>query len=161
MIFKTLVIGKRRLEDYKPLPEANNNSPYKGMVWCVVAKGVNNDELDSALNNLCSSSSGNGTCDALSPGKECYEPVSEILHASYAFSSYWAKFWSHGATCYFDGLAEQTTVDPSKFSFSAINGMEDVLYLCAQGINSIYPYVHSKRLISPLDFLFRFFTFDI
>ncbi|BBG93430.1 O-Glycosyl hydrolases family 17 protein [Prunus dulcis] len=83
------------------------------MVWCVVAKGVNNDELDSALNNLCSSSAGNGTCDALSPGKECHEPVSEILHASYAFSSYWAKFRSHGATCYFNGLAEQTTVDPS------------------------------------------------
>ncbi|CAB4263177.1 unnamed protein product [Prunus armeniaca] len=120
--------GKRRLEDYEPLPEANNNSPYKGSVWCVVAKGVNNDELGSALTNLCNSGAGNGTCDALSPGKECYEPVSEILHASYAFSSYWAKFRSHGATCYFNGLAEQTTVDPSKFSFSAIDGTEDVLY---------------------------------
>ncbi|KAH0992528.1 hypothetical protein GBA52_004011 [Prunus armeniaca] len=112
-IYDIDLTGKLLKYDYEPLPEANNNSPYKGSVWCVVAKGVNNDELGSALNNLCNSSAGNGTCDALSPGKECYEPVSEILHANYAFSSYWAKFRGHGATCYFNGLAEQTTVDPS------------------------------------------------
>ena len=113
------IVGKRPLEDYEPLPEEQNNRPYKGAVWCVVAKGVsvNDEELGSAVNNACIAGNANGTCDALSPGKECYEPVSLTWHASYAFSSYWAKFRSQGATCHFNGLAEQSSLDPSKFVF--------------------------------------------
>lgn len=120
------IAGKRPLEDYEPLPEEQNNRPYKGAVWCVVAKGVsvNDEELGSAVNDACIAGNASGTCYALSPGKECYEPVSLTWHASYAFSSYWAKFRSEGATCHFNGLAEQTSLDPSKFFFcSSPKGM--------------------------------------
>ncbi|KAF2298116.1 hypothetical protein GH714_015125 [Hevea brasiliensis] len=34
----------------------------------------------------------------------------------YAFSSYWAQFRSQGANCHFNGLAEQTTTNPSRGS---------------------------------------------
>ncbi|KAM1036737.1 hypothetical protein ACFX2C_031627 [Malus domestica] len=114
-IYDVDLTGKRPLEDYEPLPEEQNNRPYKGVVWCVLAKGVsvNDEELGSAVNNACIAGNASGTCDALSPGKECYEPVSLTWHASYAFSSYWAKFRSQGATCHFNGLAEQTSLDPS------------------------------------------------
>ena len=97
------------------LPEPENNRPYQGNIWCVVASGVNLLELGSALRYACGE--GNGTCDALEPGKECYEPVSLTAHASYAFSSYWAKFRNTGATCFFNGFAVQTTRDPSKIFF--------------------------------------------
>nr|AYP70319.1 beta-glucosidase 6 [Actinidia deliciosa] len=93
------------------LPEPENNRPYQGNIWCVAASGVNLLELDSALRYACGE--GNGTCDALEPGKECYEPVSLTAHASYAFSSFWAKFRDTGATCFFNGFAVQTTRDPS------------------------------------------------
>ncbi|MCD9638854.1 hypothetical protein HAX54_023014 [Datura stramonium] len=55
----------------------------------------------------------NGTCDELVPGSSCYQPVSIVSHANYAFSSYWAKFRENGETCHFNGLAVQTTIDPS------------------------------------------------
>uniref|UniRef100_A0A2N9E942 glucan endo-1,3-beta-D-glucosidase n=1 Tax=Fagus sylvatica TaxID=28930 RepID=A0A2N9E942_FAGSY len=102
--------GKRALSDYPPLPAADNNSPYRGEVWCVVRRGVDLMELGSALAYACGDV--NGTCEALVPGRECYEPVSVTWHASYAFSSYWARFRSSGATCYFNGLAEETTRNP-------------------------------------------------
>ncbi|GAV58989.1 Glyco_hydro_17 domain-containing protein/X8 domain-containing protein [Cephalotus follicularis] len=105
--------GKRLVQDYPPLPVVENNKPYRGKVWCVVAGGANMMELDTALAYACSQ--GNETCAALVPGKECYEPLSVFWHASYAFSSYWAQFRRHGATCYFNGLAAQTTSNPSKF----------------------------------------------
>ncbi|KAK6138593.1 hypothetical protein DH2020_027671 [Rehmannia glutinosa] len=90
----------------------NNNKPYKGKIWCVVASDASLAELEPALDFACRQ--GNGTCDELAPGKGCYEPVSVVDHASYAFSSYWAKFRSDGASCYFNGLAVQTITDPSK-----------------------------------------------
>lgn len=109
--------GKRPLSEYAPLPAANNNAPYGGKVWCVVARGANSLELGAALGFACGE--GNGTCDALAPGRECYEPVSVFWHASYAFSSYWARFRSsRGATCNFNGLAQQTTKNPSELIFS-------------------------------------------
>lgn len=105
-------------DDQLPMPQ--NNKPYQGKIWCVVASEVNPEQLVSALIYACSQ--GNGTCDALMPGKECYEPFSLLSHASYAFSSYWAKFRSLGANCYFNGLAVQTTEDPSKcFNFLCVN----------------------------------------
>lgn len=110
--------GKRPDDDYKPLPAATNNKPYKGKIWCVVAKGANVSALGSAVKYACSQ--GNGTCETLRPGGECYEPVSLVSHASYAFSSYWVQFRSSGGTCFFDGLAAQTTKDPSKLVSSFV-----------------------------------------
>ncbi|KAF6166370.1 hypothetical protein GIB67_034921 [Kingdonia uniflora] len=106
--------GKQLEYDYKSLPAPTNNKPYKGKIWCVVNNEViksNTSELRSAIDYACGQ--GNGTCDALQPGKECRKVVSLELRASYVFSSYWAKFRSVGGTCYFNGLAVQTTTDPN------------------------------------------------
>ncbi|GLT60987.1 hypothetical protein SLA2020_337240 [Shorea laevis] len=109
-IYDIDLTGDRQLSDYDPLPPAENNEPYRGELWCVVAEGANLMELRSALNFACSQ--GNETCAALTPGRECYQPVSVIRHASYAFSSYWAQLRSQGASCYFNGAAVQTTNNP-------------------------------------------------
>ncbi|KAK6926610.1 Glycoside hydrolase family 17 [Dillenia turbinata] len=104
--------GKTPETVYGPLPKPQNNKPYKGKIWCVVAKGANLTELPSALKEVCMH--GNRLCDPIRPGRECYKPVSIVQHASYAFSSYWAQFRGNGGYCFFNGLAVQTTKDPSK-----------------------------------------------
>ncbi|PKI67362.1 hypothetical protein CRG98_012232 [Punica granatum] len=96
---------------YKPLPKPTNNEPYKGKIWCVVAKRANGTAVGAAMSYACSQ--GNKTCDSIQKGKECYRPNSLVRHASYAFSSYWAQFKKLGGSCYFDGLATQTIKDPS------------------------------------------------
>ncbi|KAJ7979163.1 Glucan endo-1,3-beta-glucosidase-like protein [Quillaja saponaria] len=113
-IYEIDLTGKRSVSDYATFPAAQNNVPYKGEVWCVATKDADVTELSAALTFACNE--GDGACDALGPGNECYQPVSVNWHAGYAFSSYWAKFRGHGATCYFNGLAEQTTKNPSGFS---------------------------------------------
>ncbi|KAE9622137.1 putative glucan endo-1,3-beta-D-glucosidase [Lupinus albus] len=87
-----------------------NNSTRKR--WCVVANGANVKLVANALSYACAQ--GNGICDLIQPGKKCYKPNSVLWAASYAFSSYWAQFKKTGGTCYFNGLATQTSKDPSK-----------------------------------------------
>ncbi|CAL5347778.1 unnamed protein product [Camellia sinensis] len=107
-----LDLRRNRVESgSRRLPEPENNTPYRGKIWCVAAEGADEAELESAIMNACGE--GNERCEALDPGRECYEPVLVTAHASYAFSSYWAKFRNTSASCYFNGLAIQTTVDPS------------------------------------------------
>lgn len=113
-IYEIDLTGKRELSDYKALPEPSNNEKYRGEVWCVAANGSDLNELGRALKFACSEAS--DTCEALNVGGECYEPVSVFWHASYAFSAYWAQFRNSGGSCYFDGLAQLTTVSPSKSS---------------------------------------------
>ncbi|XP_073136368.1 probable glucan endo-1,3-beta-glucosidase A6 isoform X2 [Henckelia pumila] len=111
-IYEIDLTGKHPENERTGLSSApSNNNPYKGKIWCVVASQMNITNLETALDFACSQ--GNGTCDALAPGKACYEPVSVTAHASFAFSSYWSKFRSSGASCYFNGLAVQTITDPS------------------------------------------------
>ncbi|PKA60933.1 putative glucan endo-1,3-beta-glucosidase A6 [Apostasia shenzhenica] len=106
--------GRRPASDYPPLPPATNNQPYTGKLWCVVdgAGGVNETALAAALTFTCGQ--GNGTCEAIGIGGACFEPNTVTAHANYAFNSYWQQFRSTGGTCYFGGLAVQTTHDPSK-----------------------------------------------
>ncbi|KAJ9173877.1 hypothetical protein P3X46_016969 [Hevea brasiliensis] len=111
-IYDIDLTGNHLQSEYGPLPKPNNNDPYKEKLWCIAARGADLMELDRALEYACSQ--GNGTCDALDPGRECYEPISVTWHSSYAFSSYWAQFRSQGANCHFNGLAEQTTTNPSE-----------------------------------------------
>lgn len=110
-VYEIDLSGQRPNNQYRPLPLPSNNQPYKGNLWCVVASGANTTNLARALDFACSQ--GAGICAALSPLEPCYQPVSVVAHANYAFSSYWAKFRNTGATCYFNGLAVQTTIDPS------------------------------------------------
>ncbi|XP_022979803.1 probable glucan endo-1,3-beta-glucosidase A6 [Cucurbita maxima] len=106
--------GKKPSVDYDPLPVVENNVPFRGRLWCVAARGVDPMELQAAITEVCGG--GDGSCEVLWPGRECYEPVSVYWHASYAFSSYWSKFRSQGASCHFNGLAQETTIDPSNGS---------------------------------------------
>uniref|UniRef100_A0A0D9XFB9 glucan endo-1,3-beta-D-glucosidase n=1 Tax=Leersia perrieri TaxID=77586 RepID=A0A0D9XFB9_9ORYZ len=109
--------GARPLESYPPLPAPENDTPYKGPVWCVLAAAaggerINETAVGAAVAYACGQ--GNGTCDAIQPGGECFRPNTTAAHASYAFNSYWQHLRKTGATCYFNNLAEETTKDPSK-----------------------------------------------
>jgi Glycosyl hydrolases family 17/X8 domain len=113
-VYQVDLSGRRPLESYPPLPLPNNNSPYKGPIWCVFAggKNVNATELNGALQYACTQR--NGTCNAIQPGGKCYRPNSLVVHANWAFNLYWQQFRKSGATCYFNGFATETTKDPSK-----------------------------------------------
>ncbi|KAK6772844.1 hypothetical protein RDI58_028082 [Solanum bulbocastanum] len=103
--------GQTLDSEFIDLPQPTNNGPFHGKLWCVVTNDTMNEmDLGQALEFACRR---NGTCDDISPGKSCYQPVSIVSHANYAFSSYWAKYKEDGETCYFNGLAVQTNVDPS------------------------------------------------
>ncbi|KAJ4955085.1 hypothetical protein NE237_011868 [Protea cynaroides] len=110
-VYQIDLSGETPDHEYQALPPPTNNEPYKGKIWCVVVKGANVTALGGAVKYACSQS--NRTCDAIAPTGNCYEPVSIVSHASYAFDSYWVQFRSSGGTCYFSGLATQTTKDPS------------------------------------------------
>ncbi|XP_015696666.2 probable glucan endo-1,3-beta-glucosidase A6 [Oryza brachyantha] len=106
--------GARPLWSYPPLPPPENDTPYKGPVWCVLAdRGgkLNLTAVGDALAYACGQ--GNGTCATIQPGRECFQPNTTAAHASYAFNSYWQQLRKNGATCYFNNLAEETTKDPS------------------------------------------------
>ncbi|XP_071687652.1 probable glucan endo-1,3-beta-glucosidase A6 [Rutidosis leptorrhynchoides] len=104
-------LSGKTLEYPMKLPEPTNNVPYKGKIWCMVARGANTTALGGALSYACGQ--GNGTCDSIRPGGKCFKPESLVWHANYAFSSYWAQFRKFGGSCYFNGLAVQTAKDPS------------------------------------------------
>ncbi|XP_018844180.2 probable glucan endo-1,3-beta-glucosidase A6 [Juglans regia] len=110
-VYEMDLSGETPESEYKPLPKPTNNELYKGKIWCMVAKGANKSEVESALSYACSQ--GNKTCDPIQPRGRCYKPDSLFWHASYAFSSYWAQFKKVGGSCYFNGLATQTIKDPS------------------------------------------------
>ncbi|KAL5562174.1 hypothetical protein UlMin_031921 [Ulmus minor] len=110
-VYQIDLSGETPESEFKALPPATNNSPFKGKIWCVVAKGANKTDLGSALSYACSQ--GNKTCNPVRPGGRCFYPNSLIRHASFAFSSYWAQFRKTGGSCYFNGLATQTSMDPS------------------------------------------------
>lgn len=101
--------GRTPDSDYPALP----NPPSNRKLWCVVAKNANKTALAGALAYACGQ--GNRTCDPIQPGGKCYKPDSLIVHAGYAFSSYWAQMWKAGGTCSFNGLAVMTSKDPSKY----------------------------------------------
>ncbi|KAL5709472.1 hypothetical protein ACHQM5_020156 [Ranunculus cassubicifolius] len=97
----------------KSLPPPTNNLPYKGKIWCVVAKGMekNSSEIEAALKYTCGAMK--GICDAIQPGKVCYRKGDLVELASYAFNAYWVKTRSMLGGCYFNGLAVETVKDPS------------------------------------------------
>ncbi|XP_077228861.1 putative glucan endo-1,3-beta-glucosidase A6 [Tasmannia lanceolata] len=110
-VYEIDLTGKMPDTGYSQLPVPTNNEPYKGKIWCVASASGNGTALGDALTYACGQ--GNSTCEAIQPGKECYQPNSLSAHASYAFNSYWQQFRNVGGNCYFSGLAVQTTRDPS------------------------------------------------
>lgn len=108
--------------EFPALPKPKNS----GRLWCVVAEGANKTALAGAVSYACSQ--GNGTCDAIQPGRKCYKPNSIVKHASYAFDAYWTQFWRVGATCSFNGLAVMTSKDPSKFMCTYLYQLKSTVY---------------------------------
>ncbi|KAG9446037.1 hypothetical protein H6P81_012165 [Aristolochia fimbriata] len=114
-VYEVDLTGEKPESEYAPLPPATNDEPYRGKIWCVAAEGAEKKTaaVEAAVEYACGQ--GNGTCDAIRPGGECYRKGRESAawKASYAFNSYWHQFRSVGGTCYFGGLAVQTTKDLS------------------------------------------------
>nr|CAD1839125.1 unnamed protein product [Ananas comosus var. bracteatus] len=54
-VYEVDLTGRRPTATYPPLPPAQNNTPYKGRIWCVVAGGrkTNATELGSAVSYAC------------------------------------------------------------------------------------------------------------
>ncbi|CAN8258073.1 unnamed protein product [Cochlearia groenlandica] len=98
------IFGSGSLKRVGPITETTTNEVYKGNIWCVVAKGANWTQLGDALSYAC---------EPIQTGGPCYKPDLTVLHASNAFSSYWASFRKTGGTCSFNGLATQTIKDSS------------------------------------------------
>ncbi|XP_026392878.1 glucan endo-1,3-beta-glucosidase 4-like [Papaver somniferum] len=82
-----------------------------GQQWCIVDRQASNETIQGALNWACSQ--GDDICLNIQEGKPCYLPNTLEDHASYAFNSYYQKFKSQGATCYFNGAAMANEEDPS------------------------------------------------
>ncbi|PHT33017.1 putative glucan endo-1,3-beta-glucosidase A6 [Capsicum baccatum] len=121
-IYDIDLTGQAPEVEFTTLPQPTNNEPFHGRLWCVTKDNVNEVDLGQVLEFVCRR---NGTCDEIYPGKSCYQPVSIVSHANYAFSSYWAKFREEGEKCYFNGLADQTTIDPNPNA--AANSLEPLL----------------------------------
>ncbi|KAI3969508.1 hypothetical protein MKX01_020069 [Papaver californicum] len=82
-----------------------------GQQWCIADRQASNVTLQGALNWACTQ--GDDICLNIQEGKTCHLPNTLEDHASYAFNSYYQKFKSQGATCYFNGAAMANEEDPS------------------------------------------------
>ncbi|KAL6642977.1 hypothetical protein ACP70R_021158 [Stipagrostis hirtigluma subsp. patula] len=116
-VYEVDLTGRRPPASYPPLPPpALNDRPYPGKLWCVVrtdGKGaVNETALKEQVAAACAAEDAAGLCDPVRPGGECHLPDTVAAHASYVFSAYWNRFSEDYGSCYFGGLAVETTVDP-------------------------------------------------
>jgi exo-beta-1,3-glucanase (GH17 family) len=82
-------------------------------VFCVAKDGADNDKLQNGLSWACGQ--GGANCAPIQQGQRCYLPNNVKSHASYAYNDYYQKNQGVGGTCDFDGTAEISTQDPSKF----------------------------------------------
>ncbi|KAK2985690.1 hypothetical protein RJ640_011918 [Escallonia rubra] len=79
--------------------------------WCIADEQTADADLQVALDWACGKGSAN--CSMIQVNQPCYLPNTVRDHASYAFNSYYQKFKHKGATCYFNGAAITTELDPS------------------------------------------------
>ncbi|OMO76956.1 hypothetical protein CCACVL1_15276 [Corchorus capsularis] len=79
--------------------------------WCIADKQTPDEELKKALDWACGK--GGADCSKLQVNQPCYHPNTIRDHASYAFNSYYHKFKTKGATCYFNSAAMITDLDPT------------------------------------------------
>ncbi|XP_020694417.1 PLASMODESMATA CALLOSE-BINDING PROTEIN 5 [Dendrobium catenatum] len=79
--------------------------------WCIADEQTPDDVLQEALDWACGP--GGADCTLIQPKKPCFLPNNMKNHASYAFNSYWQKFKNKGGSCYFNGAAMVTDLDPS------------------------------------------------
>ncbi|KAF0898164.1 hypothetical protein E2562_001811 [Oryza meyeriana var. granulata] len=123
-VYEVDLTGRRPAASYPPLPLPPASDQDGTPVWCVLAggKAVNETAVAAAVEYACQQ--GSGTCAAIQAGGECHQPDMLDAHASYAFNAYWQQFRKAGGTCYFNGLAEKTTKDPSHGSCKFISSLD-------------------------------------
>ncbi|OIV93346.1 hypothetical protein TanjilG_23282 [Lupinus angustifolius] len=81
---------------------------HSSAIYCLSKDGVDDDELQKALDYAC----GFGAdCGPIQPNEPCYEPNTVKEHCNYAFNSYYLNMQSVGGTCDFAGSAT-TTLTP-------------------------------------------------
>ncbi|XP_043689638.1 glucan endo-1,3-beta-glucosidase 4-like [Telopea speciosissima] len=79
--------------------------------WCIADEQTPDNELQKAIDWACGK--GGADCSKIQPKQPCYLPNNLKDHASYAFNSYYQKFKNKGGSCYFNGAAMITQLDPS------------------------------------------------
>ncbi|CAI0383852.1 unnamed protein product [Linum tenue] len=79
--------------------------------WCVADEQTPDNELQAATDWACGK--GGADCSKIQLNQACFWPNTTKDHASYAFNSYFQKFKNSGGSCYFNGAAIVTDLDPS------------------------------------------------
>ncbi|PIA58197.1 hypothetical protein AQUCO_00500256v1 [Aquilegia coerulea] len=79
--------------------------------WCIADEQTPDDVLQYALDWACSQK--NVDSSKLQVNQPCFLPNTVRDHASYAFNSYYQNYKHKGASCYFNGAAMTTELDPS------------------------------------------------
>ncbi|KAL6554475.1 hypothetical protein OROMI_020148 [Orobanche minor] len=85
-----------------------------GLEWCIAGEQTPDHELQVGLDWACGG--GGANCSKIQVGQACFLPNNVRAHASYAFNNYFQKLKHRGATCYFNGAAIITDLDPSQQS---------------------------------------------
>ncbi|XP_062153329.1 extensin-like isoform X1 [Alnus glutinosa] len=92
-----------------PPPPGHKLKP-ENPAWCVAKPTVPDPIIQEAMDYAC----GTGAdCKSIQPNGSCYRPNALLVHASYAFNSYWQSTKEGGGTCDFGGTAMLVSVDPS------------------------------------------------
>ncbi|KAF6154949.1 hypothetical protein GIB67_018386 [Kingdonia uniflora] len=96
----------------KPVtPPATTTTPTStGQTWCVAKKEATESALQVALDYACGQ--GGADCSVLQPTGNCYNPNTQLNHASYAFNSYYQKN-PVPTSCDFKGTAVIVDSNPS------------------------------------------------
>ncbi|KAL8129520.1 hypothetical protein V2J09_018675 [Rumex salicifolius] len=99
-------------------PPEGNTTFLDGTTWCVAVVGVSHVDVQNALDWACGM--GQADCRPIQNGGPCYQPDNILLHASYAFNSYYQQNGNSDVACNFGGTAAITKHDPSyeKCSFA-------------------------------------------